>query len=103
MYNYDLIRYAEKNPDLFNKDEALEYIKEEEITIRDYENKAVEYVNDAIDCLTESVQEKSSDYIDRWFDSGDFCNYDIPEGMNSREFAFLVMDEVKKKLGKINT
>ena len=103
MHNYDLIRYIEKNPNFLDKDEALEYVKEEAITLTQYEDKAVECINDAIDCLTESMQEKISDYIDRWFDSGDFYNYDIPEGMNSREFAFLVMDEVKKKLGKINT
>ena len=52
MHNYDLIRYIEKNPNFLDKDEALEYVKEEAITLTLYEDKAVECINDAIDCLT---------------------------------------------------
>ena len=49
MRHYALMFYAKKNPDLFDKDEILDYIKEEEITLEHYEYKAVECVNDAIE------------------------------------------------------
>ena len=92
-----LIKHAKEVPDLFNKDEVKEHIKEEEITLEQYTDGAVESINDAIDSLTESVQEKISDYIDRWVDSGDFYNYDIPTGMDSIGFAVLVKMKVREK------
>ena len=41
MRHYALMSYAKKNPDLFDKDEVLDHIKEEEITLEHYEYKAL--------------------------------------------------------------
>ena len=98
MDRYQLKEYAKKNPDLYDHDELLQHIEGEEITTELYEHRAVECINNTIDLLTESVQEKISDYLQRWFDKGDFYDYDIPEGMNSREFACLVKEGVREKL-----
>ena len=92
--------YARKNPDLFDKDEVLDHIKEEEITLEHYEYKAVECVNYAIDLLTESAQEKVFDYIDRGYESGEYCNHEILDGIDSREFASVVINEVKKSFAE---
>ena len=103
MRHYALMFYAKKNPDLFDKDEVLDHIKEEEITLEHYEYKAVECVNDAIDLLTESAQKKSLITLIDGTKAVTTATMKFLMESTAGEFASVVMNEVKQKFRRINT
>ena len=90
------LKVCQKEPDLYDHDELLQHI-EDESTTELYEHRAVG------PSITRLIYyrigtEKISDYLQRWFDKGDFYDYDIPE-----EWIAESLLTVKEEWGKALT
>ena len=104
MYKYDLLLHLTQNPDFINKQEVQDHLKESEVSQDEWFSELQEAVDFAIEGLWESASDKFHSQVRRWYEQMDYVNHELPEGVDSEEFAKLVMKQVSMKFKSgINT
>lgn len=100
MKKYDLLLEIYLNTDLTNKEEVQNHLKEDEKTIEEWLDETNDAVDDAIEGLWESASDQFHSQVRRWYESGDYHNHTIPEGVNREEFGKLVLSQVSRRFRK---
>ena len=95
---YNLLKEVQGNPDFIDLDEVKQYLTDEEIDTDELASRICSNVNDAVDMVLERAWEKFNDSIDNWHDSGDYCDHDYPSCIDGRQFAQLVVRQVRLRV-----
>ena len=104
MYKHYLLRHLQQNPDFIDNQEIQDHLKESEVSLDEWFSELHEAVNCAIEGLWESASDKFDSQVRGWYNQMDYVNHDLPEGVDSEEFAKLVVKQVSMQFNSgINT